>query len=62
MHLVGFIIRIYHDSWSPERQKQTPSSRVILEKPANKLGTFHAKQSFISVLTRTCNWVLCLAQ
>ena len=20
MHLVGFIIRIYHDAWSPERQ------------------------------------------
>ena len=22
MHLVGFIIRIYHDTWSPERQRQ----------------------------------------
>ena len=26
MHLVGFIIRIYHDARSPERQKQSPGT------------------------------------
>jgi len=29
VHLVGFIIRIYHDARSPERQKLTPSSTAV---------------------------------
>jgi len=28
VHLVGFIIRIYHDARSPERQKSIPLSTI----------------------------------
>ena len=29
MHLVGFIIRIYHDARSPERQKKKDKNDII---------------------------------
>jgi len=35
VHLVGFIIRIYHDAWSPERQilmLVVPARKQILKK------------------------------
>ena len=31
MHLVGFIIRIYHDAWSPERQIQATGLKDVLD-------------------------------
>ena len=30
VHLVGFIIRIYHDAWSPERQMEHTNAHFLL--------------------------------
>ena len=54
MHLAGFIIRIYHDAWSPERQitknmstlKQDDSAEGRLEQG---LPLIHCSRYFIQV-------------
>ena len=45
MHLVGFIIRIYHDERSPECQKQENISYAI-KFPSNNYRNFFQLQHF----------------
>ena len=40
MHLVGFIIRIYHDAGSPERQIDAQLVLSIFRQPLHVSGVF----------------------
>ena len=45
MHLVGFIIRIYHDARSPERQKKTLFTIVLSHLVGFIVGIYHDARS-----------------
>ena len=50
MHLVGFIIRIYHDARSPARRRKKKFRRVL---DAKNHGTFNQTESavILSIIT-----------
>ena len=59
MRLVGFIIRIYHDARSPERQKSMLSSFVLqsLQTQCLNPADAHLSHSISSVPTVTASFV-----
>jgi len=53
MHIVGFIIRIYHDAWSPERQ--TNFTQLICK----NIPLFTAARYVLSLFTEAIAKVNC---
>jgi len=43
VHLVGFIIRIYHDARSPERQIRVEQNIVCLINQISLIAVFHLR-------------------
>ena len=50
MHLVGFIIRIYHEARSPERQNQVKVTAASLHCPMFRTGSFKQTHTQILIL------------